>query len=220
MADSNILVPASFTMRDVAVKLQWPAAMIQATAENTQEEKRGMYKSMMSTLDETATDKNIDEVMSVADDNKPTKAMAFATYCTSQLWTDNIQGAKGIMAHQLNVGDSAEDLTTGKIYSLKYENTRVLQKSLFTVDDAIHGSTMYMNNIVEDFYDKNKTWAMTPLARICITDSNLKALAESANRPIADLVKALNISSCRKAHQLHQVISFCDLEMVAASIIP
>ncbi|AKN56892.1 nucleocapsid [Ferak virus] len=214
MTSSTVLKPDSFRQITVPIEDSWPAAMLRTSAELVVVDKADIYVKLMSQLDENVSMSTIDNTMTLINTRKPTAAMAFATYCTSTLWAENVRNSRGLAAFNLKVAD-----TSIPIYSMKGENNTRLDKNMFSVDDAIHCSTLYMNKIVDDFYLKmDKTWAMTPLARICMTDSNIKALSDEMNVDESVVVKTLNVSCCRKAYQLYGVTKYCSLEAVVAGI--
>lgn len=59
---------------------------------------------------------DIDKDIKIQDVNRPTKAMAFATYCTSSLWSANVKTSRGLAGFNLKMGD-----VTIPVYSLKGE---------------------------------------------------------------------------------------------------
>ncbi|QHA33855.1 nucleocapsid protein [Guagua virus] len=211
---SAILKPEAFKVQDVPIVDQWPAAMLQTASELVEVNKGLTYVRFMSQLDGDVKIENIDKAMKIGNVEKPSDALALATYCTSSLWSQNIRGSRGLTAFNLKIGGKSIP-----VYSLKGEQNVKLDDGMFSVDDAIHSSTIYLNKIVDDFYAKKEnTWAMTPLARICITDSNIKELADELDVRQNEVVKSLNICCSRKAYQLYGITKYCSLEMTIAAI--
>ncbi|QMP82172.1 nucleocapsid protein [Hemipteran phasma-related virus OKIAV247] len=214
---SSIKKLAAKDFREVNVNIEqaWPAAMLKAAGETAVSDKAAVYELIFKKFDDSADARRMDKSLKVRID-QPTSAMAFATYCTSSLWSQNVRDSRGLNVFNIKLGE-----VTIPIYSTKGEANMNYQlpENVITVDDAIHCSTIYLNRIVEDYYLKKEgTWAMTPLARICMTDNNIVALADEMNLEPATIVKTLNISACRKAHQLYQLTEYCSLEMAVACI--
>ncbi|QPB73989.1 nucleoprotein [Neuropteran phasma-related virus OKIAV248] len=207
---STVLTPTRFAQTSVNISEQWPAAMLRTSSELVEVDKSLIFREIFSRF----PDKNIkiDSNLRVNIES-PSAASAFATYCTSSFWSENVRNSRGLMCYNVKINE-----VVVPIYSLRGEANAKLDKGMYSVDDVIQSSTMYLNNIVDDFYDHTKTWAMTPLARICITDSNIIALAEELNLEPNDIVKTINVGSARKSFQLYQTTKWCSLECTIACI--
>lgn len=178
---------SNFSKVDVVVPLSWPTGMIpdaSMTVMPLKDAKRLLLGQFSADRAEGAT--------------AASERDAVACHVASKFWIENVKKTNAMAEFSIKLNNKVAVITSLR-GSSNASLANVNMSSRLLVDRAIHAAIDYLNtDVVNRFKDVH---IMTPLARVAITDNNIKALADHFESEPSDIVKMFNVATSRKAQQ-------------------
>lgn len=148
---------------------------------------------------------------------RPESADALTSMINSTFWKDNIKNTNSPKIFKLRNAASTNNATLS-IYSLRRFTGTMSREWVSqnnTYDNVSLVSVMRQNQIAKSLYDQDII-PLTALARVALTDANIRIISEMTNTSMVDTMKKINNSFVRKPQQLRPYTVYIDGNLAAA----